>query len=118
MTQPQPKPTENPDSVPIEPRVMEDWEAIRLAQYKKGIAKYGQPVVTFNGRNQALDAKQEMLDTWRYVTALEMEHEWFQGRVKELEGDNGWLRGRNSELEALLLKLEKEVNEFVKRQAQ
>ncbi len=99
MTQPQPKPTQNPNSLPIEPRVIEDWETIRLAQYEKGMPEYGQPVMTFNGRNQARDAKEEMLDTWRYVTALEMEHEWFQSRVKELEADNDWLRGRNTELE-------------------
>ena len=56
-----------------------DWIDQRTAL---GIRKYGAPLATFNGRDSALDAMQEILDFCQYQEQARME---LVARVRELE---------------------------------
>lgn len=59
----QPKPTREKPGVEVLPEVMKDLEARILI----GIAKYGEPLTTNNGRDSMLDAYQEALDMCVYL---------------------------------------------------
>ena len=43
------------------------------AQFKKGLAKYGTPLYTFNGRDAFEDAMQESVDGLMYLNQLRLE---------------------------------------------
>ena len=74
-----------PISQPIEERFRRELLETVNRQYYAGIKEYGVPVMTNNGLNYGQYAREELVDAGRYVTALEMENEQLQARVKELE---------------------------------
>jgi hypothetical protein len=76
-------PQETQVSTPIEPRFEAEHEACRVSQYDIGIAKYGIPLMTFNGRSAHTDAMQEYIDLGRYMTQMQMEREVIEERLRE-----------------------------------
>ena len=56
-----------------------DWIDKRT---EKGIAKYGHPLSTFNGRDAGMDAMQELLDFCQYQEQSRLE---LLDRIRELE---------------------------------
>jgi hypothetical protein len=55
-------------------RFRDEFEDISKIQVQKGLEKYGVTLHTFNGRSAALDAAQELVDAFAYLTQLKLEH--------------------------------------------
>ena len=82
LQKPQPAPTG--DGVPVWPAVMADLQERPLRQFRHlvphmqarhefGLAKYGTPLKTNNGRDAMVDALQEALDLVAYLSQLLLE---------------------------------------------
>ncbi len=90
----QPFPTPGRQSVP--PILREWFDDVSERQTVKGIATYGQPVMSWNGRHAFQDALEEWFDLGIYLTQLHLEHAdlleenaALRARVAELEGRDG-----------------------------
>ena len=88
-----------PKPIDVEPLAREKFLGLLVLQTAKGHAKYGKRLHTFNGRNAARDAMEELVDAFQYVTQLEFERDvWLKAlscRVDdctELEMQNAALR--------------------------
>lgn len=73
--EPQPVKTEKP-AVPVTTRVIQDLRD----KSEAGVAKYGVPLHTFNGRRPLVDAYQEALDLAQYLKQAIMEEDIEAGR--------------------------------------
>jgi hypothetical protein len=97
-------PTRRPDSVEVWPTLFDyaDTPEVRAAMEARhafGVAKYGQPLVTFDGRDTKTDLLQELLDVMVYERKLQLEQrapimpmptelmELLNSRVAELLGN-------------------------------
>ncbi len=68
----QPMPTEGRQ--PVTPVARDLFNSMLTEREAKGIATYGTSLMTHNGRDASLDALEECIDLWQYLTQLRLEH--------------------------------------------
>lgn len=68
-------PTESAQSEAVEPHVLEELARMISERTQKGIETYGRPLSTFNGRDAAQDALEEIADAFQYVMQLKQERD-------------------------------------------
>lgn len=87
----QPDPETRPESVSVAPFVVDDI----VARARMGVARYGTPLRTFNGRDPLVDCYQEALDLVFYLKQHLMERESAPSRPLPLSEHSAscWLRG-------------------------
>lgn len=56
-------------------------------QHAKGIEKYGQPLLTFNGRDTVRDIREELADVHKYIEVLIQQHNQMRQMLFELYYD-------------------------------
>lgn len=78
----QPMPT--PGQTDVTPIARELFAELLGDQVAKGLATYGTPLQTFNGRNAVLDALHECIDLFQYLVQARIEHEQRARRIDEL----------------------------------
>lgn len=69
----------------VGPEARRLFEEILQQQERKGIDTYGHVLSTENGRDALLDALQEAVDLFQYLTQARMENERLRERVAALE---------------------------------
>jgi hypothetical protein len=74
---PQPPPTAG--RRPVTPYARAEFLRLLAEREAAGIATYGTPLHTHNGRDALQDAKEELLDAWQYLCQLELEREGAAG---------------------------------------
>lgn len=82
--QDQPMPT--PGQKAVRPEVERLFAAILAAQCSKGIARYGTPLQTHNGRDALMDALAELVDGFQYIVQATMERDVLAIEVERLRG--------------------------------
>jgi len=97
MTQPQPQPVR-----PIADALMAE---IAAEQDAKGLAKYGVPLSSHNGRDARRDLLQELYDAIGYGTQLGEELAYWRDRCAEIEARNARLEATNAKLSSGMMKL-------------
>jgi hypothetical protein len=54
-----------------------------------GIKKYGQSLMTHNGRDALLDAEEEVLDLWQYLNQARLERDQLLREIAQLKARLG-----------------------------
>jgi hypothetical protein len=81
MAQPKPQPGKEP----VTDRAIRESVGMIRSQQKRGMARYGSELMTWNGRDAGQDAQEELADLTVYLTQMRMERADMQQRISELE---------------------------------
>lgn len=86
----QPLPTAGRESVPE--HTLANFRSGLAEQNRKGIAKYGSGLMTWNGRDAGVDAWEELIDLAQYLTQLRLERADLIEENRQLRAENDRLR--------------------------
>lgn len=70
--------------VPVEPTARDLFNTMLTERTARGIATYGMPLSTANGRDAHRDALEELIDAWQYVVQCRMERADLEARLAAL----------------------------------
>jgi hypothetical protein len=81
------QPMPHAGGTPVTPIARRMFLGVLDAQAEKGIATYGMPLTTDNGRDAFLDAMQEAVDLVQYIVQAMIEADALKGRLRDVEAE-------------------------------